>query len=150
MTPGPRFAARGDEKTVETGTTLMPRFDGDGLIVAIAVDADKGDVLMVAHMNAEALARTIETGDAWFWSRTRKKLWRKGEESGNTLTVTDVRIDCDQDALLLKVRVAGDGVVCHTGYRSCFYRSVPTGKPPSPDLALVFDTAMPRVDKRGH
>jgi phosphoribosyl-AMP cyclohydrolase len=150
MTPGTLFAARGDEKAVETGNALMPRFDSDGLIVAIAVDADKGDVLMVAHMNAEALARTIETGDAWFWSRTRKKLWRKGEESGNTLTVTDVRIDCDQDALLLKVRVGGNGVVCHTGHRSCFYRLIPTGSAPTPDLALAFDAAMPRVDKTGH
>jgi phosphoribosyl-AMP cyclohydrolase len=150
MTPGTLFASRPDAETVENGTALTPRFDADGLIVAIAADADKGDVLMVAHMNEEALARTIETGDAWFWSRTRKKLWRKGEESGNTLAVTDVRIDCDQDALLLKVRVAGDGVVCHTGYRSCFYRSVPTGKPPSTDLALAFDAAMPRVDKAGH
>lgn len=142
-TPSP-FAPRGDEETIETGIVLSPKFDADGLIVAIAVDADKGDVLMVAHMNAEALARTIETRAAWFWSRSRKKLWRKGEESGNTLAVTDIRVDCDQDAILLKVRVAGDGVACHRGYRSCFYRSVPTGKAPSRDLALVFDKVMPR------
>ena len=139
-----QFAPRADEDTVETGTALAPKFDADGLIVAIAVDADKGDVLMVAHMNAEALARTIETGAAWFWSRSRRKLWRKGEESGNTLAVADIRVDCDQDAILLKVRVDGDGVTCHRGYRSCFYRSVPTGKAPTPDLALVFDKAMPR------
>jgi phosphoribosyl-AMP cyclohydrolase len=138
------FAPRADEDTIETGTILSPKFDADGLIVAIAVDADKGDVLMVAHMNAEALARTIETRAAWFWSRSRRKLWRKGEESGNTLSVSDIRVDCDQDAILLKVRIAGDGVACHRGYRSCFYRSVPTGKAPSPDLALVFDKAMPR------
>jgi phosphoribosyl-AMP cyclohydrolase len=142
-TPSP-FAPRGEEQLIETGTVLSPKFDADGLIVAIAVDADKGDVLMVAHMNAEALSRTIETRAAWFWSRSRKKLWRKGEQSGNTLAVTDIRVDCDQDAILLKVRVAGDGVACHQGYRSCFYRSVPTGKTPSPDLALVFDKAMPR------
>ena len=142
-TPSP-FAPRGDDESIETGTVLSPKFDGDGLIVAIAVDADKGDVLMVAHMNAEALARTIETRAGWFWSRSRKKLWRKGEESGNTLAVTDIRVDCDQDAILLKVRVAGDGVACHQGYRSCFYRSVPTGKTPSPELALGFDKAMPR------
>jgi phosphoribosyl-AMP cyclohydrolase len=140
----PQFAPRADEHAVETGTALSPKFDADGLIVAVAVDADKGDVLMVAHMNAEALARTIETRQGWFWSRSRKKLWRKGEESGNTLAVADVRIDCDQDAVLLKVRVAGDGVTCHTGYRSCFYRSVPTGTAPTPNLALVFDKAMPR------
>jgi phosphoribosyl-AMP cyclohydrolase len=138
------FAPRGDEHVVEAGTALSPKFDADGLVVAIAVDADKGDVLMVAHMNAEALARTIETGQGWFWSRSRQRLWRKGEESGNTLSVADIRIDCDQDAVLLKVRIAGDGVACHTGYRSCFYRSVPTGKAPSPDLALVFDKTMPK------
>lgn len=142
-TPSP-FAPRGDEESVESGTLLSPKFDADGLIVAIAVDADRGDVLMVAHMNAEALARTIETKAAWFWSRSRKKLWRKGEESGNTLAVSDIRVDCDQDAILLKVRIAGDGVACHRGYRSCFYRSVPTGKAPSPGLALAFDKAMPR------
>ena len=130
------------------GAALSPKFDSDGLIVAIAVDADKGDVLMVAHMNRGALARTIETRDAWFWSRSRKRLWRKGEESGNTLAVADIRIDCDQDAILLKVRVAGDGVTCHRGYRSCFYRSIPTGKAPTPSLALVFDKAMPRVGPR--
>jgi phosphoribosyl-AMP cyclohydrolase len=139
-----QFAPRTDEHNVETGTSLSPRFDADGLIVAIAVDADKGDVLMVAHMNAEALARTIETRQGWFWSRSRKKLWRKGEESGNTLAVADIRVDCDQDAVLLKVRIAGDGVACHTGYRSCFYRSVPAGKAPTPELALVFDRSMPR------
>jgi phosphoribosyl-AMP cyclohydrolase len=142
-TPSP-FAPRGDEESVESGTLLSPKFDADGLIVAIAVDADRGDVLMVAHMNAEALARTIETKAAWFWSRSRKKLWRKGEESGNTLAVSDIRVDCDQDAILLKVRIAGDGVACHRGYRSCFYRSVPIGKAPSPGLALAFDKAMPR------
>ena len=144
MTAPSPFAPRGDEESIESGTVLSPKFGADGLIVAIAVDADKGDVLMVAHMNAEALARTIETRAAWFWSRSRKKLWRKGEESGNTLAVTHIRVDCDQDAILLTVRIAGDGVACHRGYRSCFYRSVPTGKAPSPDLALVFDKAMPR------
>lgn len=139
-----QFAPRADEHTVETGTALSPKFDADGLIVAIAVDADRGDVLMVAHMNADALARTIETGQAWFWSRSRKRLWRKGEESGNTLAVADLRVDCDQDAILLKVRIAGQGVACHTGHRSCFYRSVPLGKAPEPGLALTFDAAMPR------
>ena len=137
------FAPRTDEHTIENGAALSPKFDADGLIVAIAVDVDKGDVLMVAHMNAEALARTIETGNAWFWSRSRKTLWRKGEASGNTLAVVDLRVDCDQDAILIKVRVGGDGVTCHTGHRSCFYRSVPVGRAPDPDLALVVDTAMP-------
>lgn len=139
------FAPRADEATVENGDQLMPKFDRDGLIVAIAVDAAKGDVLMVAHMNAEALARTVATGEAWFWSRSRGKLWRKGEESGNTLAVADLRIDCDQDAILLKVTVGGDGVTCHTGYRSCFYRSIPVGREPSADLKLRLDAAMPKI-----
>ncbi len=139
------FAPRPGEHAVETGTVLAPRFDADGLIVAIATDAGSGEVLMVAHMNREALSRTIATGEAWFWSRSRRKLWRKGEESGNTLAVTDMRVDCDQDAILIKVHIAGAGVACHTGYRSCFYRSVPLGAAPTPDLELVFDETMPRV-----
>jgi len=138
------FAPRADEHTVESDTALSPKFDVDGLVTAIVTDADKGDVLMVAHMNAEALARTIETRQGWFWSRSRRQLWRKGEDSGNTLAVVDLRIDCDQDAVLVKARIAGDGVACHTGYRSCFYRSVPLGRAPTPELALVFDRAMPR------
>ncbi len=141
----PLFAPRKDEETVETGTVLMPKFDSDGLIVAIASDAATGEVLMVAHMNAQALARTIATGEAWFWSRSRGKLWRKGEESGNTLAVAEMRVDCDQDAILLKVAIAGDGVACHQGYRSCFYRSVPVGQAPSPATTLAFDRAMKRV-----
>jgi phosphoribosyl-AMP cyclohydrolase len=139
------FAPRADEHSVESGTALSPKFDADGLITAVAVDAEKGDVLMIAHMNADALARTIETGQGWFWSRSRRKLWRKGEESGNTLSVVDLRVDCDQDAVLLKVRVAGNGVTCHTGYRSCFYRSIPTGEAPTPELKLVFDSGMPKA-----
>ena len=141
----PVFAERTDEEAVETGAALMPKFDHDGLIVAIAADAMTGEVLMVAHMNREALARTIATGEAWFWSRSREKLWRKGEESGNTLAVADLRVDCDQDAILLKVAVAGDGVACHRGYRSCFYRSVPLGALPSPATTLAFDLAMKRI-----
>ena len=139
------FATRAGLETVETGTDFAPRFDADGLIVAIAADAGTGEVLMVAHMNGEALARTIATGEAWFWSRSRKSLWRKGETSGNTLSVRELRVDCDQDALLLKVAVAGDGVTCHQGYESCFYRSVPLGEEPNPAMKLGFDAAMRRV-----
>ncbi len=139
------FAPRGDEDEIETGTSLAPRFDAAGLIVAIATDADTGEVLMVAHMDRAALARTIATRDAWFFSRSRQRLWRKGEESGNTLAVAEIRVDCDQDAILLKVRVAGDGVACHRGYRSCFYRSIPVGTPPSLETTLAFDTNMRRV-----
>ena len=109
---------------------------------AIASDADNGEVLMVAHMDATALARTIATREAWFYSRSRARLWKKGEESGNVLSVAEMRIDCDQDAILLKVRVAGDGTACHRGYRSCFYRTVPIGVAPDRRLALAFDSGM--------
>ncbi|MCP4382025.1 MAG: phosphoribosyl-AMP cyclohydrolase, partial [Hyphomicrobiales bacterium] len=95
------FAPAGDKTTVESGTVLSPKFDREGLIVAIASDHATGEVLMVAYMNADALARTIESGEAWFFSRSRARLWRKGEESGNTLSVNDIRVDCDQDAVLL-------------------------------------------------
>lgn len=143
-----RFAARGDHDAIELGPDFAPRFDADGLIVAIAVDAATGEVLMVANMNEEALARTIETGSAWFYSRSRRKLWRKGEESGNTLAVKEMRVDCDQDAILLKVEMAGDAVACHQGYRSCFYRTVPLGAAVTPGLRLGFDRVMPRVRRK--
>lgn len=143
----PRFASRGDHDAIELGTGLAPRFDANGLIVAVASDAASGEVLMVAHMNAEALARTIASREAWFFSRSRGRLWKKGEESGNTLAVREMRIDCDQDVILLRVEMAGDAVACHQGYRSCFYRTVPLGAEPTPDLALAFDGAMRRVPR---
>lgn len=99
-----------------------PRFDAAGLVTAIVTDADSGVLLMVAHMNAEAIRLTQETGQAHFWSRSRQSLWRKGEASGNGLTLVEMLVDCDQDALLLRVRPAGPA--CHTGRRSCFYRRV--------------------------
>jgi phosphoribosyl-AMP cyclohydrolase len=112
---------------VETTARFSPRFDEHGLVTCIVVDAGDGAVLMLAHMNKEALDRTADTGEAWFWSRSRKALWRKGETSGNTLQVEELLVDCDQDALLLRVRVGGKGVACHTGRRSCFYRRLPFG-----------------------
>ena len=123
----PPFANPGGKAEVEEGALLMPRFGADGLITCVTTDADAGDVLMVAHMNADALARTMETGEAWYWSRSRGELWRKGATSGRLQTVVEMRIDCDQDAVWLKVRVGGDGGCCHTGRRSCFYRIVPVG-----------------------
>jgi phosphoribosyl-AMP cyclohydrolase len=99
-----------------------PRFDAAGLVTAIVTDAGSGVLLMVAHMNAEAIRLTQETGQAHFWSRSRQALWRKGETSGNGLTMVEMRVDCDQDALLLRVTPAGPA--CHTGRRSCFYRRV--------------------------
>ncbi|ALH80411.1 phosphoribosyl-AMP cyclohydrolase [Sphingopyxis macrogoltabida] len=101
---------------------FLPRFDASGLVTAIVTDAATGTLLMVAHMNAEAIERTQATGQAHFWSRSRGQLWRKGETSGNGLTLVEMRVDCDQDALLLSVDPAGPA--CHTGRRSCFYRRV--------------------------
>lgn len=140
-----KFSERGRPETIETGTDFAPSFDANGLILAIAADATTNEILMVAYMNADALAKTIATGEAWFWSRSRASQWRKGETSGNTLKVVEMRVDCDQDAILMKVTVAGDGVTCHTGYRSCFYRTVPLGTEPAGELALTFDKAMSRV-----
>ena len=117
-----QFPPPGDKKQLEAGTTLSPRFDANGLVTAVVTDADDGTLLMVAHMNAEALTLTVQTGIAHFWSRSRASLWKKGETSGNFLNVREMRVDCDQDALWLRVKVAGDGATCHTGRRSCFYR----------------------------
>src|SRR5690349_24611366 len=106
----------------EQGLKLDPKWDAAGLITGVVTDAATGELLMVAHLNDEALRRTLETGDAHFWSRSRGRLWKKGEMSGNVLRVVEMRIDCDQDALWLKVEPAGP--TCHTGARSCFYRRV--------------------------
>ena len=126
-TSAPPFAQRGTPAEIEAGRTFMPKFDAAGLIPAVATDADTGDVLMFAWMNAEALQRTLEKSEAHFFSRSRGRLWRKGEESGNTMRVTEVRTDCDQDAIWLRVRLQGKGAACHTGQYSCFYRRVPLG-----------------------
>ena len=112
---------------IEEGLALIPKFDADGLVTAVVTDAGNGDVLMVAHMNAEAVAKTIETGEAWYFSRSRKKLWKKGETSGHVQRVRELRVDCDQDALWLKVDQEGEGA-CHTGRHSCFYRAAPLGQ----------------------
>jgi phosphoribosyl-AMP cyclohydrolase len=116
------FAGAGELAELEEGSRLTPKFDAKGLVTAIATDAATGDVLMLAHMNAEALERTIATGQAWYWSRSRAALWRKGETSGHTQTVLEMRVDCDQDAVWLKIDQ--NGPACHTGRRSCFYRRV--------------------------
>ncbi|MET0239662.1 MAG: phosphoribosyl-AMP cyclohydrolase [Sphingobium sp.] len=108
--------------TRDTGLVLDPKYDRDGLITAVATDAATGHVLMLAHMNAEALALTVETRIAHFWSRRRQTLWKKGETSGHFLHIEDVRIDCDQDAIWLICRPAGPA--CHTGRPNCFYRRV--------------------------
>ena len=122
------FPPPGDKAALERGSELTPRFDANGLIAAVATDADSGEVLMLAWMNAEALERTLATGEAHYWSRSRGELWRKGDTSGQVQAVVEVRIDCDQDAVLLKVRPPGDGGACHVGFRSCFFRVVEDGR----------------------
>jgi len=118
------FALRGAKADIEEGTSFAPKFDADGLIVCITCDAQSKDILMVAYMNAEALSLSLETGIAHYWSRSRQSLWRKGDTSGQVQSIVDMRVDCDQDAILISVQTGGDGGACHTGRRSCFYRSV--------------------------
>lgn len=117
-------AAPSDKRQLEEGAVLAPRFNSDGLVTAVVTDARDDHLLMVAHMNAQALQLTLETGIAHYWSRSRSQLWKKGETSGNTQQVKEIRVDCDQDALWLRVTVDGDGLTCHTNRRSCFYRMV--------------------------
>jgi phosphoribosyl-AMP cyclohydrolase len=122
-------------RDIEEGTAFMPKFDANGLITAVVTDVTSGELLMVAHMSEEALTRTIETGEAWYYSRSRKKLWKKGESSGHLQRVIELRVDCDQDALWLRVEQHGAGA-CHTGRRSCFYRAIPVGV--KGEVALAF------------
>lgn len=136
-------APSSDADALEMGTTLSPRFDASGLVTAVVVDAVGRDVVMLAHMNAEALAKTIETGVATYWSRSRKALWVKGETSGNRQLVKRLRVDCDQDAVVLEVEVEGHGASCHRGFHSCFYREVPIGPASGP---LAFVEAAPAFD----
>ena len=130
---------------IEEGLAFTPKFDADGLITAVVTDAKSGDVLMVAHMNVEDIRKTVTSGEAWYYSRSRKTLWRKGETSGHTQRVVELRVDCDQDALWLKVEQAGEGA-CHTGRRSCFYRAVPLGRTGS--VTLEFRDAEKRFDPK--
>lgn len=125
MTPLHGFApVSPDTAEQERGATFRPRFGPDGLITAIAVDDASGDILMLAHMDRAALAETMRTGIAHYYSRSRGRLWKKGETSGQIQTVRRILVDCDQDALVLRVAVGGDGGACHTGHRSCFYRAL--------------------------
>lgn len=118
------FAERGNKSDIETGTAFQPKFDADGLIATVVTDVQTNDVLMVGYMNAEALQRTLTTGEAWYWSRSRQAYWKKGETSGQVQHVEEIRTDCDQDAIWIKVRVAGNGATCHVGYNSCFFRKI--------------------------
>jgi phosphoribosyl-AMP cyclohydrolase len=123
----------------EEGLVFQPKFDASGLLTCVATDAATGDVLMVAHMNDEALRKTIASGEAWYYSRSRKALWRKGESSGHTQRVVEMRMDCDQDAIW--IRVEQHGAACHTGRRSCFYRNI---------VAADGDTRLSFVDADRH
>jgi phosphoribosyl-AMP cyclohydrolase len=121
---------------VEEGLELRPKFDAAGLLTCVTTDAGSGEVLMVAHMNDEALRKTIASGEAWYFSRSRGALWRKGESSGHVQRVVEMRLDCDQDAVWIRVEQSG-GAACHTGRRSCFYRTVATGKGDVTRLSFV-------------
>jgi phosphoribosyl-AMP cyclohydrolase len=146
MSSAPQFPTLTDKLQLEAGDVFAPRFDADGLIPVIVTDAASGEVSMFAWMNTTSLALTLETGVAHFWSRSRGKLWKKGEESGNLLRVVELRTDCDQDVLWLRVAIDGAGRACHTGERTCFYRRVVTDArgaarlQPMPDSDLAART----------
>ena len=121
------FPTAPDTVALERGGVLAPSFNADGLVAAILQHAETGEVLMLGWMDAEALRRTLDTGEVWFFSRQRQALWHKGETSGQVQKLVEIRIDCDQDAVLAKVKPQGDGGVCHTGARACFYRVIEDG-----------------------
>jgi phosphoribosyl-AMP cyclohydrolase len=140
-----RFPVPTSKPESEEGTTFAPRFDADGLVPVVVTSAKTGEVLMLAYMNEEALARTIDTGEAHYWSRSRGRLWRKGEQSGNAQRVVEMRTDCDQDAIWLKVEMTGADAACHTGRRTCFYRTI-VGAAPGGGVTLSFDEAERQFD----
>jgi phosphoribosyl-AMP cyclohydrolase len=137
------FPSPGNKKSLESGTTLTPRFDKNGLVTAVVTDFDSGELLMVAHMNDEALSKTLESGQSHFWSRSRQQLWHKGATSGTVQQVHEIRTDCDQDAIWLKVTVAGAGATCHTGMPGCFYRRIEVK---NGEIKLVGDDIDPLFD----
>jgi phosphoribosyl-AMP cyclohydrolase len=137
------FMPPGSATDLEEGSVLTPKFDADGLVTCVTTDASSGEVLMVAHMNAEALTKTIATGEAWYFSRSRHALWKKGESSGHTQRVVEMRVDCDQDAVLIRVEQSGGA--CHTGRRSCFYRAVPLGTAGTKAGAVTLEFREERV-----
>jgi phosphoribosyl-AMP cyclohydrolase len=134
------FAPRATVEQVEEGRLFAPKFNAEGLITCIVTDAWSAQVLMLAHMNQEALAKTLTTGEAWFYSRSRRKLWKKGETSGHTQRVVEMRVDCDQDAVWIRVEQTGAGA-CHTGRATCFYRAVPLKQTDFRGLILEFRDA---------
>ncbi len=142
------FAIRESVEQVEEGLALAPKFDADGLIPCITSDAESGEVLMLGYMNRKALMETITTGEAHYWSRSRQCLWRKGKTSGLVQKIVEMRIDDDQDAVWLRVQVAGSGASCHVGYRSCFYRSVEFGDDSHGPARLVFTESRKSFDPK--
>ena len=126
---------------LEEGTAFAPRFDAAGLVTVVTIEAGSNAVLMLAHMNAEALSLTLETGTAHYWSRSRGKLWKKGETSGEVQQVVELRTDCDQDAIVLVVNQTGRGAACHTGRKSCFYRRATV----TDGVATLEDTGLARL-----
>ena len=133
------FAERVTVEQVEEGVELAPKFDDRGLIPAVTTDFESGELLMHGFMNEEALRRTIESGEAHYFSRSREAIWHKGATSGLVQNIIEMRIDDDQDCVWLRVRVGGNGASCHVGYRSCFYRSLPTGALPDAPVTLTFE-----------
>ena len=138
------FPARTNTADIELGTTLQPKFGPDGLIPCITTDHVTNEVLMFAFMNAEALSHTIKTKKATYWSRSRNKLWIKGEESGNAQLVKELLVDCDQDVVLLKVENVG-GAACHNGYQSCFYRKLVNTATAADPATMKLEFAARRV-----
>ena len=132
------FATRTSVEQVEEGLVLAPKFDNDGLVPCITTDVNSGEVLMLGYMNSEALQQTISTGEAYYWSRSRQCLWHKGATSGLVQEVVEMRIDDDQDAIWLRVRILGSGSSCHVGYRSCFYRAVELGNSTAEPARLTY------------
>jgi phosphoribosyl-AMP cyclohydrolase len=135
------FAPPSTKLALEDGAAFTPKFDADGLITCVTLEHESNTILMLAHMNAEALAKTLESGIVHYWSRSRQSLWRKGDTSGQIQTLVELRTDCDQDALIARVHVGGDGKACHTGRKSCFYRRIIMGEN-GPEL--VKDTPDPQ------
>lgn len=144
----PLFAERKTVEQVEESNDLAPKFDADGLISCITTDATSGEVLMLGYMNAEALKKTITTGEAHYFSRSRQVLWHKGASSGLVQHIVEMRIDDDQDAVWIRVNVAGNGASCHVGYRSCFYRQVPVGQAANAGQANQIELAFTEHEKR--
>ena len=126
---------------LEEGAIFAPRFDAHGLITVVTIEETTNDVLMVAHMNAETLSLTLQTGIAHYWSRSRQSIWKKGETSGELQEVAELRVDCDQDCIVMTVRQTGRGAACHTGRKSCFYRRVET----QDGLISLEDTGLPKL-----